>query len=280
MFDSAQAVAAAVAVARDHGIAVTDPVILNDSYNLRIHMHPAPIVARVPAVVSLGRPRPAEAMAREVVVVSYLDGLGFPVVPPSDLLPPGPVVRDGVPITFWRHVGHDPRRRLTSAGMGRALAELHAALRGFPGDLPVLTPVLEETACLLDALAAVLSPDELAELRAARDGLTLAGPLQAVHGDAHPGNLLMTAGGPLWNDFEETHAAPVAWDLAVLLGTSRLDGRKAVLAYGADPDELGPFVAARRFQVVLWMLAKATRFPGDMPRARAALDTWRAGRPG
>ncbi|MFI6505743.1 aminoglycoside phosphotransferase family protein [Nonomuraea typhae] len=280
MSTSAQAVAAAVSVARDHGIAVTDPVILKDSYNLRVHLCPARVVARIPTVVSLGRPRPAEAMAREVAVVSYLDGLGFPVVPPSDLLPPGPIVRDGVAITFWRHVGHDPQHRLTSADMGRALAELHAALRGFPGDLPALAPAVEETAHLLGTLATVLNPDELAELRAARDALTLTGPLQPVHGDAHPGNLLMTADGPLWNDFEETHAAPVAWDLAVLLGTSRLDGRKAVLAYGADPDELGPFVAARRFQVVLWMLAKATRFPEDMPRARAALGKWRAHRPG
>ncbi|MEV4075647.1 phosphotransferase family protein [Nonomuraea fuscirosea] len=47
---------------------------------------------------------------------------------------------------------------------------------------------------------------------------------QVVHGDAHPGNLLATPAGPLWNDFEECMSAPVGWDLACLSRTTRLDG--------------------------------------------------------
>ncbi|MGI5283513.1 phosphotransferase [Nonomuraea polychroma] len=52
---------------------------------------------------------------------------------------------------------------------------------------------------------------------AAEHGLRVREPVQAVHGDAHPGNLLATSSGLLWNDFEETMAAPVGCDLACLL---------------------------------------------------------------
>jgi hypothetical protein len=62
-----------------------------------------------------------------------------------------------------------------------------------------------------------------------------------------------------------------------MLGTARLDGRKAVRAYGADPDDPGflPLLRARRLQSVLWMVAKAGRFPQEAARAGAALDAYR-----
>ncbi|GAA3659817.1 hypothetical protein GCM10022224_023990 [Nonomuraea antimicrobica] len=103
-----------------------------------------------------------------------------------------------------------------------------------------------------------------------------AGGRQAVHGDAHPGNLLATPAGLLWNDFEECMSAPVEWDLACLLRTTRLDGRAAVRAYGVDPDDprLSEFVAARGLQGTLWVLARALCFPSEAARARAALETW------
>ncbi|MEV5894663.1 hypothetical protein [Nonomuraea fuscirosea] len=77
-----RAVSAAVASAREHGVRVREPVVLNDSFNLRVHLRPAPIVARVPTVTALGRPRPAEALEREPAVASYLHTAGAPVVPP------------------------------------------------------------------------------------------------------------------------------------------------------------------------------------------------------
>ncbi|MFF4616513.1 nitrilase-related carbon-nitrogen hydrolase [Nonomuraea jabiensis] len=144
------AVAAAVSVAEEHGIRVLDPVVLNDSFNLRVHLRPAPVVARVPTVTALGRARPADALRRELDVVSYLHGQGVPVVPPSDLLPAGPHLRDGVALSFWKHVEHDPGHRMSPETAGRALAGLHEALRGFPGELPYLGPVLDEPLRLLD----------------------------------------------------------------------------------------------------------------------------------
>lgn len=275
------AVAAAVAVAEEHGVRVREPVVLNDSFNVRVHLRPAPVVARVPTVTALGRARPQDALARELSVVSFLAEAGAPVVPPSDLLPPGPHVRDGVTLSFWAYAEHDPEREVTPATFGSMLAELHTALRGHPGGPPLLGPVLDEPLRLLDLLSATLDPGTLARLREAHAELAerfsgAAAQAQVVHGDAHPGNLLATPGGLRWNDFEECMAAPVAWDLACLLRTRRLDGRAAVRAYGADPEDplLRACLAARGLQGTLWVLLWALRFPERAGEARAALDAW------
>ncbi|MBB4916954.1 aminoglycoside phosphotransferase family protein [Streptosporangium saharense] len=284
---SAGAVSAAVAIAADHGVRVDDPVVLKDSFSVRVHLRPAPIVARVPTVTTFGRPRPVDALAREVAVVSFLTKRGAPVVPVSDLLPPGPFERYGYAVTFWAYAEHDRDRQLKPVDVGRALADLHAVLRDYPGELPYLGPALEETTFLLDRLDARAHPDRgtLAELREELDLLRAEsrrwpGPVQAVHGDAHAGNLLATPEGPLWIDFEETCSGPVGWDLACMLGSGRFPGRRAVQDYGVDPDDrdLQPFLRARRLQGALWMLAKTLSFPEETPRALAALDDWRRNR--
>jgi hypothetical protein len=291
---SAAAVSAAVALAEEHGVRVREPFVLNDSFNLRVHLRPAPIVARIPTVTALGRPRPAEALERELAVASYLHASGAPVVPPSDLLPPGPHVRDGVTLSFWAYAEHDPGHVPTPDTAGRMLAELHAVLRAFPGELPLLGPVLHEPVRLLELLSGQIDPEALDRLRTAHaalaerlgtgqaggdvrtSGTEQATPAQVVHGDAHPGNLLATPAGLRWNDFEECMTAPVGWDLACLSRTTRLDGRAAVRAYGADPGdpELRTFVAARGLQGTLWVLVRALRFPEHAAGARAALDAW------
>jgi thiamine kinase-like enzyme len=88
------------------------------------------------------------------------------------------------------------------------------------------------------------------------------------HGDAHPGNLLATPRGWLWTDLEDTCPGPVAWDLACLRSTSRLDGRAALDALpGAPPDaELEPWLELRRLHAAAWSLVAAT----GHPRLRAA----------
>ncbi|GAA3581694.1 hypothetical protein GCM10022419_074100 [Nonomuraea rosea] len=159
---SGHAVRVAVSLAQEHGITVREPVVLNDSFNLRIHLRPAPIVARVPTVTALGRERPEQALLRELQVVSFLYGLGAPVVPPSALLPPGPHVRDGVAVSFHAYAEHDPAYAVTPDAAGKVLAELHAGLREFPGELRYLGPVLDEPVRLLELLDGEVEPDALA----------------------------------------------------------------------------------------------------------------------
>lgn len=49
-------------------------------------------------------------------------------------------------------------------------------------------------------------------------------PMQPLHGDAHLGNVLNTRRGPLWCDLEDTFVGPIGWDLACLVGGSRIYG--------------------------------------------------------
>ena len=80
---------------------------------------------------------------------------------------------------------------------------------------------------------------------------------QAVHGDAHPGNVLLLDGRLVWNDLEDCCLAPVEWDLATLRSTSVDDGAAAVAAYGPLPDgempddvRLRPWIRARELESV------------------------------
>ena len=49
---TARAVAAAVSVATAHGINIDEPQVIADAYSVRIHLKPAPIVARVSTIRS------------------------------------------------------------------------------------------------------------------------------------------------------------------------------------------------------------------------------------
>ncbi|MBK1785868.1 phosphotransferase [Prauserella sp. ASG 168] len=266
--------AAAVGAGRAFGLTSAEPVVLADRSNVLVRL--GHVVARVPATTLLTRPDAANWLARDVRLAGFLDDLGAPVIPPSDDPPPGPHLVSGLPVTFWRYVRHDPGSTAAPAEVAGSLAELHEALRGYPGELPGDGPVGELRrmfGLLTDELGAALP-----ELRVRLDALDGAlgrapGPVQPLHGDAHPGNLLLTADGPRWTDFEDTWRGPLAWDLAVLAGTSRLDGAEALAAYpGAPPAaELAPCGELRTLFGVCWRFVLARRFPGVAPEARQAL---------
>src|SRR3954470_10020490 len=213
----ARALEAALAVARAHGVRSTDPEILAARSNLIIHLRPAPVVARVAGATAILRPDVREWFAREVAVAGFLVGQGARVVPPSGEIPPGPQEHDGLILSFWRFVQPDPGRQPSVAEAAAALQELHGALRDFPGELPVLTSPLVEVPRLLDRIErrGDLEASDAALLRDAYERLSpvlrsSARPAQALHGDAHLRNLIATAKGLLWNDFEDTCRSP-AW---------------------------------------------------------------------
>ena len=261
---AARAVLAARAVASGHGIRSTDPGVLHDGVNVVVHLAPAPVVARVATLTPLLRPTPLRSFAREVAVAGALAAAGAPVVPPSDVLPPGPHRYAGLELTFWRHVDVHPDPP-SPGQVATALAELHGALAALPVDGAPLDTPLDDLSrfaslgrawgappALLDRLA-----ERLAELRP-----RLAGAVVQLHGDAHPGNLLATPGGWQWTDLEDTCAGPRAWDLACLRSTSRLDGRAALDAVGGPSDaELAPWLELRRLHTAAWTVVAAAGHP-------------------
>jgi hypothetical protein len=252
-------VRAAVAVARTLGLRVADPVVLRDVSNLLVHLRPAPVVARVATSTALARVDVVEHFRRAVDVTAYLAGRGVPVVGPSDKVPAGPFTRDGMVVSFASLVSHDPT--WTPTDFALRLAELHGELRSYPGPLPTRGPLAD-----IDAARATWtrSPDQLASFTEVRDALVACWPaedVQPLHGDAHPGNLLMTPRGPLWNDFEDTWRGPVTWDLACLALTRRLDGMTAAADYPRPRGDLAFPLRLRRLHAAGWLTVLERRFP-------------------
>jgi aminoglycoside phosphotransferase (APT) family kinase protein len=273
----ARAVAAALAVARRHGVVADDPVVLRDGLNAVVHLRPAPLVARVATWIPLLRPDPAVPQRRDLRLATALRDAGAAVLSPTDLLPPGPHAEAGLSVAFWRYVDVLPDRP-TPEVAGRTLAELLPQLAGVdPGwtGSPLDTPFRDlaaftRTGARLGADAGLVSAvGDLVD--ALRPRLT--GPVQPLHGDAHPGNLLATRDGWVWADLEDTCLGPRAWDLAALRTTSRLDGRAALNAMPDPPDdkELAPFLLLRQLHGAAWWFPHAARVPADLPDARDRL---------
>lgn len=293
--------AAAVAVAREQGLPADDPRVLSGRGNLLVHLAPAPVVARVATLTAWTRSDPFWWLAREVAVADYASRNGGPVVAPTALADPGPHRSLGLAVSLWSWIPPS-QARPGPAEVGKALARLHLAAAGFPGDLPFLSPVRAQ---ITDGLAAlererVLDPAVLAALRdrhaevlAELDGVT--GPSVVLHGDAHAGNLLHSAaarpaaahsaaarygGGWLWIDLEEACRGPREFDLAVLADSQAADGAAALAAYAGvtgeplpGPEALAPFSRARELEAAVWVLGMAHQYPARYrEHARTLLD--------
>jgi len=271
--------AAAVRVAREHGLPGDDPEVLSSRGNVIVHLRPAPVVARVATLTAWTRSDPLRWLAREVAVAGYAAGQGGPAVAPTALADPGPHRMDGLAVSLWTWVPPSPARP-QPAEVGEALARLHLAAAGFPGELPLLSPL---RALITEGLAALereqaAAPAVLAALRERHDAILaeldgVTGPVLVLHGDAHAGNLLPADGarpGPgwLWIDLEETCRGPRAFDLAVLADHQGADAGATLAAYAAvtgeplpEPEVLALFTRARRLEGAVWTLGMAYQYP-------------------
>lgn len=290
----ARALAVVEALAAEQGLPAGPLEVLSDQANLLVALPAAGLVARVATTVATVRPVGGFAnQLREVTVARHLAAAGLPVVPPAPGALAGPHRRDGLSLSLWQQVDADPARPLDAAAAGAGLRAIHEALAGskLPG-IPRFEP-LAEVDQLLDMLdaAGALALNDLAALRAARLALTpiwaafSMAPSQIGHGDAHLGNLLRTPAGPLWNDFEDAVRAPLAWDLACLVGASRTWGpvdpaaEAALAAWGPEPPALGAMLPLRALLVVCWVAYMGLRHPGNEAKVEARLAWWRAWKP-
>jgi hypothetical protein len=272
-----QAIRAAVSYAAAHGVRAADPAVLKNGSNVLVHLRPSPVVARAAGTTGLVRTPVADWFSRELSVVDHLLARGVPVVAPSADLPRGPVVHEGVTMSFWTFTPHDPSVSIKPADFASSLAVVHQALADYPDPLPATGP-------LDDVLLGLPFLGEHAELlRAEHDRLAALLPRggQALHGDAHPGNVLATPNGLVWNDFEDTWRGPREWDLALMRRTTLLDGESALAAYPGshDPHLLELCDEIRRLQKQIWLQASARRLPARRAEADAELARWLAARP-
>jgi hypothetical protein len=266
------AVAAAVEIAQRYSLPADDPEVLHERSNVLVKL--GSVVARVPATTRLMRAEPSEWLARDVAVSKFLTERGVRVVSPTCDPPPGPHLARGLPVTLWHFTPHDRDHRFSPREVAGSLAEVHAALRDYPGELPSGNAVTEvhRTLDLFEEAFEGHAP----RLRADADRIapTLrGGPVQALHGDAHIGNLIATADGPCWLDFEDTTRGPLWWDLAALAHRGGAEDEAVLAEYpGAPgPTELAAFYEFHRLFDVCWIQVIARRFPARLPEARQRL---------
>ena len=259
---TAEAVAASVACARAVGLPVEDPEVIAEGYSVRLHLHPSPVVSRVVTVGRELRGEPRPWLEREVAVGQFLARTRVEIVAPWD--DPGPHGVDGIDVSLWRWVDHQPGT-VSPTDFAVMLGELHDVLASYDADLPPLVGPLTDIATALTRC----DDDLLHRAAEALVPLALNWPRRPLHGDAHTGNVLLTSTGPRWTDFEDVCSGPVEWDLASLTVTD-----EAVAAYPGPIDEnrLEECRDLRRLQILSSLLVADAHAPSLEASLRAALQ--------
>jgi thiamine kinase-like enzyme len=257
---SQPAIRAACEVATRLGLTFEQAIVLQHRSNAIIHLFPTTVVARVATIPTTIR-QGDSWFARELAVARHLAATDAPIIPPSSDIDPGLHQHLGLVLSFWKFVKvldqpFDPYEA------GRALRSCHKALKTFSGNLPILA-LLTEAMQLLVSVATAFSPadaDLLMQIGERSVQRLSRLPMQPLHGDSHSGNVLNTAQGVLWTDWEDTFVGPIEWDLACLVvapyvfGTDLEKAEAALQGYGGsiDPEILEECMVARSFVTVVW----------------------------
>lgn len=289
------AVDAAVGAGRALGLSVTDAVVLHDLFSVVVHLAPSPVVARVPTVLppSAGPASQAGRQRAELDVTRWLADQGTPVLPPSPLVPLEPVQRNGFSMTFWQFVEEKRDNEPDYVANSEITADLHAALRGYPGRLPFLSSA--EPEFVTESLTLLRKRPDLvgqADLDRARREWRVLEPLvrsrtafedafpgidlQPIHGDSPPANIFPGVDGDRYADFELVTLGPVEWDLAALGPDLESAYNRGARRTGMRPLNSGVlrFVNAVGMLRAIAALALAPQLPALVDYVQPSLAHW------
>jgi Phosphotransferase enzyme family len=192
--------------------------ILQDGHTLVLRLTDS-LVARI--VTDFDGPRQGSAwFTRESAVACHLANNGAPVIPMHSQIPAGPHEHLGYTLNFWQFVTRIDEKPAPQE-IGKTLAQCHAVLRSYDGQLEELGIIHETLQLLVQTTPKQwLSAENISLLKRCLHS-SLIGlqntPMQPLHGDAHEGNLMNTTEGLLWTDWEDTFLGPIEWDLASIL---------------------------------------------------------------
>ena len=212
---SEAATRAALAVGAEAGWASTDPVVLQRSNNIVLWLQPHPIVAKVGTW-----PTSLQSLGREAAVCGQLAPAGAPAGVPAT---PGIAVHEatGFPVSLWHRLEVVEGAVGQPAELAHALQAVHRSLHDIDLELPSFFEAFDHARVTLfdDAAMRQLPPADLALVRErfdALEGELRSRPLveQALHGEPHLGNVVLTPDGPRYIDFEGVCTGPLEWDLA------------------------------------------------------------------
>jgi aminoglycoside phosphotransferase (APT) family kinase protein len=270
--ERSRAQAAAMAIAASLGLAADDAVVLHDSNKLTLRLLPCDVLARVAPV--------AHQVARfEIDLARRLAEAGCPVALPDPRVEPDVHERDGFAVTLWTYYEPVADGAVAPADYADALERLHAGMRGLDVATPHFTDRVEEAQQLVaDRDRTPELPDEDRRLlgdalRDLRRTVSERGCEQLLHGEPHPGNLIGTADGPLFIDFETSCRGPVEFDLA------HAPDDIADHYRGADPELLRECRTLMLAMITAWRWDRDDEFPDGrrmgvewLGRLREALD--------
>ena len=247
---------AAMAAARNLGLRAETSVDLGGGGNRQVlRLLPCDTVVRV------ARGRNPATDALELDVAGKLGRAGAPVTPPDPRVEPRVHEADGLGVTFWTYFERlddiaDP------LAYARALEELHRGMRAIEVDAPHFTDRAAEALTIIDDPA--ISPELPAEdraflgetIRRLQAVVTGSGsPQQLIHGEPHPGNVMNTAGGLVFTDFETCCRGPVEFDVAHAPPEVRAQYR------GVDPARVEQCRVLAMSLVAAWRWDRNDNFP-------------------
>jgi hypothetical protein len=268
-----RALAAATSIASALGLAVDDLVVLHNSNKLTARLLPSDVVARIAPVahqVALFEIGLAQRLAETRSPVAALDPRAEPRVHE----------RDGFAVTLWTYYEAGMAAAVSPAAYAKALEGLHAGMRQLDVRTPHFTDRVDEARHLVETTH--LTPDlpeadrELiaTTLRSRRQAVADHGAAeQLLHGEPHPGNVLNTARGLVFIDFETCCRGPVEFDVAHV--------PEDVSEHYADADQdlLNDCRGLVLAMVAAWRWDLGDQFPGRERAARLLLRALRAGPP-
>jgi aminoglycoside phosphotransferase (APT) family kinase protein len=207
------AVAAATSVVSSLGLVADEAIVLQQSNRITMRLLPCDVLARVS--------RAGHRAARfEIEMAQRLVAAGSPVAGPDPRVERRAYESAGYVVTLWSHwepvVGE-----IAPADYAGALGRLHAGMRTLDIPVPHFTDRVERARRLVadrDRTPDLAEEDRdllgsmLRRLPAAVGGRGR--PEQILHGEPHPGNVLLTGSGPLFIDLETCCRGPVEFDLA------------------------------------------------------------------
>lgn len=271
-------VAQQVAIAAASEFDLGEPTLMRVGMNALFRCHDV--------VLRVGRPSADPALG--VALARRLLELGIPVVRPWS---ERAIVSGDLAVTAWVHVptGQDVRVDWTTVGsVVRRVHELDVG--DLPGGYPVPSPATFpwwQFDHIIDDVTAEIDDAARAGLGAAVNrnrGWAEMVDEVVCHGDVHPGNVLMTADGPLLVDWDLMCRAGPGWDHAMLITLAERWGGTAE-AYGdfargygrslADDPTTRALAELRNVAATLMRVRAGRADPGAKLEAERRLRYWR-----
>jgi hypothetical protein len=211
-----------------------------------------------------------ERMEREIGVSRFLAERWALVTRPAESPLPGPHQIDGWLLGYWKkeeEIPEDHEKRDVQEVVA-ALCHCHRLMGEYVGPLPDFR---EESLLCVKTLQMELANGPLPARDFAflqqvfvtlwRQLDTFSYQSRPLHGDCHPGNVMKTARGYLWTDWESACRGPIEWDVSSL-------PKEAEIYFSVDRKLCRLLRSLRSWCVAIWCWAAYDR----LEEKRAAAD--------